>query len=190
MSNFPLHSALFLLAAAGCLPFNDAQVRSGEHILSCKYLLLSETCVYEQNFLVLPFRIKIILAYAKAFSTFRRGTFSPSQCFSAGPYLLPRAVARWPAERWPLGAVVGAVSPLYVLGDLASPCPSCPSPTHSETLTFFVLSWGGLICMVIFTSSSCFSVFGPEDPPSLPVVFSLLGLFLFSPAPHHLLSVH
>ena len=53
-----LHSALFLLAAAGCLPFNDPQVSSRALILPSRCLLLSEACMYERNALVLPSEIR------------------------------------------------------------------------------------------------------------------------------------
>ena len=127
----PLHSALFLLAAAGCLPFNDSQVSSGRLTLPSS---ISEACLDEQNFRVLPLRSSMTPACAKTCkSKLQAGPRGSTGQASTSPQVFTSlCVAGWPTELRPLGAVMGAVHPLNQLGG-----PASPNDPHTEAKLIF-----------------------------------------------------
>lgn len=127
----PLHSALFLLAAAGCLPFNDSQVSSGRLTLPSS---ISEACLDEQNFRVLPLRSSMTPACVKTCkSKLQAGPRGSTGQASTSPQVFTSlCVAGWPTELRPLGAVMGAVHPLNQLGG-----PASPNDPHTEAKLIF-----------------------------------------------------
>lgn len=153
---------------------------------------ISEACVDEQNFRILPLRSRITLAYIQRHvkANFRgpRALFGQANT-SPQVSAFSQAAAGEPADLGPLGAATGAVHPLYVLGGPAHPNDS--SPTHWGGVDFLFLSSQGphLHSDFHFVRLS-FSFLGTENPPPPPGVISFRALFFLSFLPQHLFSSH